>query len=175
MTPLAPATLYGVSKHSLQLMLTAFSNQTTLSSAWGRIFYLFGPYEHPERLVGYVIRSLLQGRPARCSRGDQIRDFLYVEDVAEAFVALLESAVSGPVNIASGKPVALREVIDTIAETLNRPHLIQLGALPDRENEPPLLVADVRRLRDEVGWRPRYDLEQGMLRTIEWWKAYRGI
>ena len=174
-TPLAPASLYGASKHSLQLMLTAYSQHAEPSSAWGRVFFLFGPHEHPDRLVAYVIRCLLDGKPARCSRGDQIRDFLHVEDVAEAFVALLESAASGPVNIASGKPVALREVISAIAETLDRPDLIQLGALPDRENDPPVLIADVRRLRDEVGWQPRYDLEQGILKTIEWWKTHRGI
>ena len=77
-TPLAPRTLYGTCKHSLQLVLSAFAKQTGLSAAWGRIFFLFGPYEHPDRLVAFVIRSLLKGEAARCSHGNQIRDFLYV-------------------------------------------------------------------------------------------------
>ena len=168
-TPLAPTTLYGICKHSLQLMLVAFSEQTGLSAAWGRIFFLFGPYEHPDRLVAHVIRSLLRGEPARCSHGNQIRDFLYVQDVADAFVALLDSAVSGPINIASGKPVAVRDVICKIAEMQYRPDLIQMGALPAREDEPPLLIADVRRLEEEVRWQPKYDLDTGLKKTIEWW------
>ncbi len=168
-TPLFPTTLYGICKHSLQLMLGSFSKHMGLSAAWGRIFFLFGPHEHPDRLVAYVIRSLLRGEPARCSHGNQIRDFLYVQDVAEAFVALLESTVSGPVNIASGKPVALRDVINTIAKIQNRPDLIELGIMPTREDEPQLLLADVRRLREEVGWKPKYDLETALRKTIKWW------
>ena len=168
-TPLAPATLYGTCKHALQTMLRAFAGQTNLSTAWGRIFFLYGPHEHPDRLVPSVIRSLLRGEPAFCSHGHQIRDLLHVEDVADAFVALLESNVTGPVNIASGQPVSIRDVIYMIAAEFNREDLIQLGALPTPHNDPPLLVADVRRLRHEVGWAPRYDLETGLKQTIEWW------
>ena len=171
-TPLIPATLYGMCKHSLQLMLTAFAKQTGLSAAWGRIFFLYGPHEHPNRLVAYVIRSLLRGESARCSHGNQIRDFLYVEDVADAFVALLESAISGPVNIGSGKPIALREVIYRIAEIQNLPELIQLGALPTRKDDPPLLVADIRRLQKEVGWQAKHELNIALKKTIEWWKQF---
>ncbi len=169
-TPLAPATLYGICKHSLQLTVSAFARQTGLSIAWGRIFFLFGPHEHAHRLVPYVIRSLLQGEVASCSYGDQIRDFLYVEDVADAFAALLDSEVSGPINIASGWPVPLRELIYKIAAKLKREDLIQLDAVSASPGEPPLLVADVRRLHDEVGWRPKYDLDRGLEQTIEWWK-----
>lgn len=169
-TPLAPKTLYGTCKHSLQLVLSAFSRQTGLSAAWGRIFFLFGPYEHPDRLVAYVIRSLLQGKVARCSHGNQIRDFLYVEDVADAFVALLDSPVLGPINVASGQPITVRDLIYNIAEMLERPDLIQLGALPAPEDEPPLLVADVRRLQEEVAWQPNYGLKRGLKKTIEWWQ-----
>jgi nucleoside-diphosphate-sugar epimerase len=173
-TPLAPATLYGACKHALQLVLLSFSKQKGLSAAWARIFFLFGPYEHPDRLVPYVIRSLLRGEQARCSHGRQIRDFLYVKDVANAFVTLLESEVSGPVNIASGHPVALRELIYRIAAKLNREDLVQLGVVPTPLDEPPLLVADIQRLRDEVGWAPKYDLNTGLQETIDWWRKYEG-
>ena len=174
-TPLLPATLYGVCKHSLQIMLDAFARQTGLSAAWGRIFFLYGPREHPDRLVPSVILTLLRDEPARCSHGNQIRDYLFVQDVSDALVTLLESDVSGPVNIASGIPIALKDIICRIAERLNRRDLIQLGALPTPANEPPLVVADVSRLHDEVGWRPKYDLDTGLNRTIEWWKKQLGV
>jgi len=169
-TPLSPETMYGTYKHALQMMLHAFAKQTDLSAAWGRIFFLYGPHEYSDRLVPSVIRSLLRGEPARCSHGNQVRDFLYVEDVAAAFVALLESEVSGAVNIASGIPITLKEVIYSIADRFNRRDLIQLGAVPSPPNEPGLLVADVQRLREEVKWYPKYGLDEGLDQTIEWWK-----
>jgi nucleoside-diphosphate-sugar epimerase len=170
-TPLLPTTVYGKCKHSLQGALADFSGKTGLSSAWGRIFFLYGPNEHPARLVSSVIISLLQGKPASCSYGNQIRDFLHVEDVASAFVALLESDVRGAVNIASGRPIALKEVICKIGEKLKQPKLIRLGDIPSPKDEPPLLVADVKRLKEEVGWAPKYDIDSGLDQTIKWWKA----
>lgn len=169
-TPLVPATVYGKCKHSLQMALADFSKKTGLSSAWGRIFFLYGPNEHPARLVSSVILSVLQGKPALCLHGNQIRDFLHVEDVACAFVALLESEVNGPVNIASGVPLALKEVISKIGEKLVRSELIRFGENTSPIDEPPLLVADVRRLREEVGWIPEYDIDSGLDQTIKWWE-----
>jgi nucleoside-diphosphate-sugar epimerase len=171
-TPLAPATLYGTCKHSLQIVLDTFARQTGLSAAWGRIFFLYGPHEHPSRLISSVIISLLKGEPARCSHGNQIRDFLYVEDVADAFAALLESNVTGPVNVASGCPIALRDIIYKIAEKIDRRDLIQLGVLPVSVHEPHLLLADVGRLTNEVGWLPKYNLDRGLEQTIAWWRSY---
>jgi nucleoside-diphosphate-sugar epimerase len=170
-TPLAPTTLYGTCKHSLRLTLEAFAKQTGLSAAWGRIFFVYGPHEHPSRLIPSVITSLLKGEPARCSHGNQIRDFLYVEDVADAFTALLESNVAGPVNVASGCPIALRDIIYKIADKMDRRELIQLGAVPASMDEPPLLVADVSRLTDQVGWVPKYSLCRGLEQTIAWWRS----
>jgi nucleoside-diphosphate-sugar epimerase len=170
LTPPGTATLYGTCKHSLQLMLDVFARQSNLSSAWGRVFFPYGPHEHPEKLVAYVIRSLLRAEPARCSHGEQLRDLLYVGDVAGAFVALLESEVTGAVNIGSGRPVALKEVIHRIGQRLQRPDLIRLGAIPPSIGDTPLLVADVARLRDEVRWQPEYDLDEGLEQTISWWE-----
>ena len=166
-TPLVPATLYGTCKHSLQMMLNAFSKQAGISSSWGRIFFLYGPHEYPQKLVSSVIRSLVRGKPARCTHGNQIRDYLYVQDVAEAFIALLNSKVQGPVNIASGHPITLKDIILKIAKKTNRQNLVELGVIPTPANEPHLLIADVKRLSDEVGWRPKYDLDHGLELTIK--------
>jgi nucleoside-diphosphate-sugar epimerase len=172
-TKLMPATLYGTCKHALRLMAEAYEREVKLSAAWGRIFLLYGPREYPERLVASVIRSLLKNEPARCSAGNQQRDFLYVEDAASALVALLNSDVRGPVNIASGQAMPVKEVVHRIAEILNRPELVELGAIPTSADDPPLIVADVERLQNEVGWKPRFDLNQGLEATIEWWKQSR--
>jgi len=169
-TPLHPTTVYGVCKHALQLMLDALCKQANVSAAWGRLFFLYGQHEYAERLVASVIRSILQGQFALCSHGQQIRDFLYVQDAADALVALLDSDATGAVNIASGLPLTLQHMVEEIGVQLKRPELIRLGALPALENEPRLLLADVARLRDEVGWTPRYDLARGLAETIGWWE-----
>ncbi len=166
-TPCRPATLYGACKHGTQVLFDAWSRQAGLSSAWGRIFFLYGPGEYPSRLVPSVINSLLRNEPARCTHGNQVRDFMHVVDVAAAFVELLGSDVKGAVNIASGVSAPLKEVIHAIADHLNKRDLVRLGAVPAPAGEPDALIADVGRLRDEVGFRPRYGLKQGIAQTIE--------
>ncbi len=171
-TPLAPRTFYGICKHALQMTLQAYATQASLSAAWGRIFFLYGPHEHPSRLAASVIRALLSSEPALCSHGNQVRDFLHVQDVAAAFVALLDSPVTGPVNIASGQAVQIKTIINTLAEQLGRTDLVRLGALSVSSDEPPFIVADIRRLQTEVGWQPQYDLTAGLDQTISWWKEH---
>ena len=172
LTPLAPATLYGACKHALHIAVESFARQSGLSAAWGRVFLLYGPHEDPRRLISSVIISLLKGQPALCSHGNQVRDILYVKDVADAFAALLESNVAGPVNIASGCPVVLKDLISEVGHKIGRKDLIQLGALPVSPQEPDLLVADVRRLTNEVRWLPKYDVDVGLQQTIDWWKEH---
>lgn len=169
-TRLAPATLYGACKLECQLTLEAFARQTNLSAAWGRVFFLYGPHEHPSRLVSSVVRSLLRGEPAPCSHGRQVRDFLSVLDVAEAFVCLLEAEVQGPVNIASGQGTTVKDIVFAIGEMIGRSDLIRLGAIETQVGDPATLVADVRRLTAEVGWKPTTGLNQRLRETIEWWQ-----
>lgn len=171
-TPLLPATLYGACRNELRQKIEVFSKESGLSSVWTRIFFAYGPAEHPNRLVSSVIASLLEGKPIPCSDGNQKRDFLFVEDVALAFVALLESNFCGAINIGSGVPLSIKELINIISNKIGRPELVQFGKLPANPNEPELLVADVKKIRNVIGWSARYDLNQGIDRTIQWWKEH---
>jgi nucleoside-diphosphate-sugar epimerase len=141
------------------------------SAAWGRVFFLYGPHEHPERLVAAVARALVQGEPAKTSHGQQVRDYLHVQDVADAFVRLLDSDLSGPVNIASGQAVTLRHIVERLGALAGRPDLLRIGAIPAAPTDTPLVVADVARLSRDLGWRPRIGLDEGLAQTIEWWRA----
>jgi nucleoside-diphosphate-sugar epimerase len=173
-TPCRPATMYGASKHALHLVAERYAEQTGLSLAWGRVFFVFGPHEHPARLGGSVARALALGEHARCSHGEQLRYFLYSEDLAEAFVALLSSPVEGPVNLASGRATRIRDLVRALADAADRPDLVRLGALRASPDEPTELLADVGRLRDEVGWTPSVTLEQRAADTITWWRDQLG-
>jgi nucleoside-diphosphate-sugar epimerase len=170
-TPLRPATLYGAAKRGLHEVARAYAAGAGFDLAWGRVFFLYGPHEDAGRLVSSVIGSLLRGEEARTSEGTQVRDFLHVADVADAFAALLASDVTGAVNVASGDGIEIRKVVQRIGELTGREDLLSIGALPARDGDPPQLVADVRRLRDEVGWRPHFSLDQGLREAVDWWRG----
>jgi nucleoside-diphosphate-sugar epimerase len=167
-TPCAPATLYGTAKDALRRLVQAAPEGVSL--AWGRVFFLYGPHEPAGRLVPEVIGALLAGQEARCGEGLVQRDFMHVSDVAGGLVALLESDVTGPVNIASGDCVPLRQMIDEAARQIGRPDLLRYGARPSPAGEPARLAAATRRLREEVGFTPRYGLAEGLAETITWWR-----
>jgi nucleoside-diphosphate-sugar epimerase len=170
-TPVMPASLYGASKNGLRTIVESFAAQVGVSMAWARFFFLYGPHEHPSRLVPSVIHSLFRNKETMCTNGTQQRDFLHVQDAAEAVILLLHSSICGSINIASGQAVAVREVIQSIAKYMGKPNLVRLGALPTAAAEPPLLVADVKRLRNELNWSPRIGLDEGLAQAINWWRS----
>ena len=167
-TPLKPQNYYGECKLELQKRLA----EMEISQAWGRIFFLFGENEHPRRLIASVINSLVQNEYADCSHGQQIRDFMYVRDASDAFAALLDSNIQSAVNIASGKARTITEIVLQTADLLGKRELVRFGKIPAGENEPEGIVADTRRLREELGWSERYGIKRGLEQTIEFWKNY---
>jgi nucleoside-diphosphate-sugar epimerase len=169
-TPTKPRNLYGKSKNYFREKLLHFSKETGLSSAWGRIFFVYGPGEDKRRLVASVITSLLAQLPAECTHGEQKRDYLHVQDVADALVALLSSEVQGTVNIGSGRAIRVKDLISAVADKLNGKDLIRLGARQAPPDDPPCLEADIKRLSKEVGFTPRISVDQGLDSTINWWR-----
>jgi len=167
-TAMTPATPYGRAKLAAGEAVSAISRDG-FTTAWGRVFFLFGGDEHPSRLVPSVALAIARGEPARCSHGEQQRDFHHVEDVAGALVALLESDVTGAVNIASGDAHRVRDVVEGLATRLGRPDLVHLGAI--EAQGPLMLTAGARRLRDEVGWRPRLSFDAALDSTAEYWRS----
>ncbi len=165
--PLNPATLYGASKAEAWSTIASSARSSGVSVTWGRIFFLYGPGEASGRLVSDVVAAVLQGRPIDCSDGRQERDFMHVEDVARAFVALLDSDVNGAVNVASGTCRPVRDVLLEIGKQTGCTELIRLGARPSG-TEPPRLAATIGQLRDRVGFTPAFDLHDGIADTIAW-------
>lgn len=170
-TPREPATLYGAAKDATFRVLDAYASVAGLSLAWGRLFFLYGPGERAGRLVADATRSILDGKPFESSHGLQRRDFLHVEDVAGALLALCRSEVTGAVNIGSGTAPTVRSILERIASCAGRPDLLRLGARPLAPTEPADIVADSRRLATEVGFVPRHDLDSGVAQTVAWWRS----
>jgi nucleoside-diphosphate-sugar epimerase len=169
-TPLRAKSLYAESKLAFRDAAFAVAKSTDLSVAWARVFFSFGPHERPERLVPAVIRALLAGERARCSDGSLVRDFMYVEDVASAMVAVMDSNFTGDINIASGEPITLAEIVSRIAVRLDAADRVDFGHYPRRADDPQVITADNSRLSHAIGWRPGYDLGSAIDKTIAWWK-----
>ena len=111
---IAPATPYGQAKAALAARWAALGERRGIAVAWARLFHLFGPGEHPDRLVPAVLRALLEGREAATGSGLALRDFVGTGFLGRALAALAASDVVGPVNVASGRPVAIRAVVEAI-------------------------------------------------------------
>ena len=172
-TPTRPVTLYAAAKLSCCLLGQQIAAGAKTGFAWGRIFYPYGPQEEPRRVVPAAIRSLQQGQPFPATCGEQVRDYIFVEDVADAFCVLAESGANGVFNVSSGMPVTIRQLLETIGDLMGRADLIQFGAQPYRTWEPAFICGDNHRLCNQGRWRPKNPrLLDGLSRTIEWWKGH---
>lgn len=160
----SPLTLYSICKDSLRQLVEKRPN-----SAWLRFFYQYGPREDPRRQIPGVIRSLLKGEEIKLSPGEQRKDFLHVEDVASAVVAVAESNLQGSVNVGSGWAVTQRMMLSILGDYAKRLDLLKFGELPYYFNEPMLIEADNAKLRS-TGWAPFWSLEGGLQETFEWWR-----
>lgn len=170
-TPLVPRSLYGTCKNALRSMLEAGVRDGCMSFAWGRVFFPYGPGEGAARLVPSVLRAIRDGRPVLCSHGRQYRDFLHVDDVADAFCTLLDcEGADGAFNIASGEPVRIRDIVEMIKAVTGWSGTPEFGAVPVPVDDPPLLVGDNDRLV-RLGWSPRVGLEQGLRDAMAWWHS----
>ncbi len=168
-TPLRPTTLYAAAKASLFMLGEQLAAADGLSFAWCRLFYLYGPFEPPRRLVSDLFAHVLAGEPVPVTHGRQIRDFLHIADAASALAAVAESDARGAVNIGSGAPVAVREIVETAARLTGRSDLIHWGARAENLLDPPRVVAINSKLK-QLGWSPAFTLEEGLRDTMNWWK-----
>ncbi len=166
-TPTRPASLYAAAKLSCCLLGQQLAAQEKINFAWGRIFYPYGHQEDKRRLIPSAIDALKQGAAFPASQGEQIRDYIHVEDVAEAFCVMTEKQANGVFNISSGVPVSIHQLLETIGNLMGRVDLIHFGALPYRNWEPPFICGNNSRLKN-LGWQPSYSLIRGLSEAIDW-------
>jgi nucleoside-diphosphate-sugar epimerase len=168
--PLRPASLYGAAKASAELYGHALATQLKIPFVTLRLFNVFGPGEKPHRLLPSIIDALENERPVELTGGEQQRDLLHVDDVADALLTAANSESLRSLaayNICSGVPVSIRQVVEIAAELLGRPQrLLQWGKLPYRSDEPMWVVGDPSRFFAVTPWRPKISLEAGIERMI---------
>lgn len=141
--------------------------------ACAHIFYLYGPGESERRLVPLLVRSLLQGETLAVTDGEQRRDYLHVDDVADALRAILAAKASGSIDVCSGDAVPLSRLFDAVERATGREGHLDVGGRPYGEGEVIEAVGDPGPLRD-LGWTPSITLEDGIADTVEWWIDHLG-
>lgn len=162
-----PVTTYGVAKLCLGRLTEQLCRGAGMRYAWVRLFSAYGPGDDERHMIPSVIRTLLDGQRPRVTAGDQLWDYLYVEDAVSALCAVLESDAGGVFNLGSGITVRLRTVIEMIRDLIGPSLAIGFGEIPYTKDQVMYLCADLRRLEVATGWKPRVTLEKGLRWTVE--------
>lgn len=167
LTPLNNSSMYGKSKAALYELASTYAKQNGLDFKWPRIFNVYGPYERQTRLMPSVICSALKGEDVKLSHCKKIQDYLHVYDVASAIATVFESDYQGAINICSGTPVKLKDIVNKIAELLDYKGNLLYGEIEANFDEP-FVVGSNEKLKS-LGWEPKFTLEEGLKQTIDWW------
>jgi UDP-glucose 4-epimerase len=139
-----------------------------------RPFNAFGPYQSSKAIIPELIINCLQGNPIRTTKGEQTREFNFVGNLVDGMIraANHQGVIEGPINLAKGEEVAIRDLVQMIAKLTDTKSSIEIGALPYRPTEIWRMYADANRARTELGWVPPVSLEEGLKITIDWFRTY---
>jgi nucleoside-diphosphate-sugar epimerase len=164
-----PTTLYGCSKLAACQITQTICRMANARHAWIRIFSTYGPRDNPNWLIPGIIRKLLKSEVPPLTAGEQQWDFLFVDDAADAIVAVAETAAAfGVFNLGSGESPSLRQTITMLRDLINSDLELGFGQVPYRPDQVMFLKADIGRLMRTTGWSPKVDLQTGLKQTVQW-------
>lgn len=169
--PTRPVSVYGTGKRTIEMFLENFARYRELDAAILRIANPYGPWQAPDRGQGFIARAM------RCAvagetlelwgDGGVVRDFVYIDDVVAALVAVATQGPPGRAyNIGSGIGRSLEDVIAAVAEASGRE--LQVHRKAGRASDVPINVLDCSRALQELGWQPRVPWREGLIRTRDW-------
>lgn len=168
-TPCNPENEYGRAKLRASLATRELCHEMGMRHIWPRILSIYGPYDGDYTMIMSVIAQLLDGKKPALTAGEQIWDFLYTDDVAEAYMLLAEKGVDGsvyPIGSGIGRP--LREYIEILRDQIDPSLPLGFGEVPYSDRQVMHLCADISKLREDTGFSPKVGFEEGIRRTIEY-------
>lgn len=174
MTP-DPISPYAITKYAGELYCRLKQRMAgSFPIVIARPFNVYGPYQSSKAVIPELILNCLRGMPVRTTRGEQTREFNYVEDIVDGLVrcAIHPQPIDGPVNIAAGEEVRICDLVRTIAELTRTQSSVEIGALPYRPTEIWRMYADASRAREILGWRPTIGVREGLQRTVDWFRLH---
>lgn len=160
--------LYGVSKLSFEKIAENYYAKKGIRFVSARYFTIYGPGDvKQDAAIPNAIQTLLRHEKFLCKAPSNLWDFIYVDDAAEAMVRLIQSNLDGTLDIATGHPVAMRTVFNTIAEEIGCLELLEYN---EGNLNTTSLTADIFRLEKELGYVCKVPLARGIAETVNWWK-----
>lgn len=169
LTPANPKTLYGIAKDAVRRMCQMLCYSHSVRLAWTRIFYPYGSDEAPGRLIPSLFKAFRNEVAPFGVNGTHFRDLMHVSDLAAAVCTCLSDEANGIINLSSGEPTALREIVTKIAAFSGHSPSLILNQPSLRTGEPTLLVGNNSRLKS-LGWQQKVDLQSGL---SNYFKYYR--
>ena len=178
-TPYDPRSPYSASKASSDHLVRAWAETYGLPVVLTNCSNNYGPYHFPEKLIPVVILKALAGAPIPIyGKGDNIRDWLFVEDHADALLLVVQKGAPGrSYNIGGENEATNLELVQKICAILdekrpgNAPYAEQIAFVADRPGHDQRYAIDPTRIREELGWRPSVTLDEGLEKTIDWYLA----
>jgi len=172
-----PLHIYGASKLAFENLLQGYYHAFGINSVSLRYFNAYGPGDLQEPVTravpGWVRAALTDESIVLYWHGEQYRDYVFVEDIARAHVQVLGLEGLRAYNIGSGGGVLMRDIAGVLQEVLEKPLRIVDGG--ERAGDPMRLVADVSRIKREVGWVPQVGLRDGLVQTVDFYRDHRRL
>lgn len=170
---------YTLTKRCFVEWLKSIANKVDMRIFNLKLEHIYGEKDSIDKFVPWlIIQMLKEVHEIKLSPGNQKRDFIYVKDVVDAYYQLLLKAETFNYNfyeysIGTGKSITIKQFVCLVKKlTGNTKTILNFGALPYRENEIMFSKADITSIKKDIGWEPKYSLEEGLKRTIEWFKVY---
>jgi len=173
-TPIAPNSPYSASKASADMLVKAYQHTFGLPINITRCSNNYGPYQFPEKLIPLMITNALKGLSLPVyGDGMQVRDWIHVQDHCEAILTVLEKGKSGEVyNIGGNNEWANINIVKLILKALDKPESL-ITYVKDRPGHDRRYAIDNTKITTELGWKPKYTFEEGLVETIEYYKSIR--
>jgi nucleoside-diphosphate-sugar epimerase len=166
-----PKNLYGSAKYAVERLMQEMAPALSLRFASLRLFWSYGPADDPARLIPSLIMKMLKKEHLAMTKGEQLWDYLYIEDAIEAIVGVMNTSTAhGIFNLGSGHPKPLRMIGEKIAVLIGNGSLPGFGEIPYRPDQVMHLEADISRLHEATGWKPRVGIDDGLKTTVAWYK-----
>ena len=171
-TPLSPNSPYSASKAGADHLVSAYHHTHGLDTVITRCSNNYGPYQFPEKFLPLIIRNAMNSKPLPVyGDGLNVRDWLYVKDHCAAIAAAMEHGRAGEVyNVGGNNEKTNLELVKTVLAKLEKPESL-LSFVKDRPGHDRRYAIDSSKIREELGWTPSVTFEEGIARTIEWYKA----
>ncbi len=166
-TPLKPKSLYGICKDATRRIIELIVEKHGVSMSWARVFFPYGPGEASQRLIPSLFRVFKGEVIPFGVNASSYRDLLHVEDTARAVVACANSKFNGAINICSGRPVQISEVVSAVARIINCDPEIIFEIPPKNPDVNNFLVGENKKLKS-LGWKQQIMLNQGLVNYQAW-------